>query len=254
MPRDTKGILVVFDGIDGAGKTTQVTLLADLLRKVGLGVTTSKEPTDGQWGKVIRESAKIERMPIAKELQYFILDRKEHLEEIVTPALEAGNVVILDRYYYSTICYQGARGEDKEKLRDTVMSAALLPDISFILDVNPLISQDRIKNRDGLPNKFEDFNELVKVREIYEWLCHVDKTLYEIDSSLTIMDIHYSIVNILIDTVLKDKFCFKDYGCDDVLGCGYRMSGTCEWANIRESMLLGLEKPKKYPALKYHKP
>ena len=253
MPTDSKGILVVFDGIDGAGKTTQVDLLADTLRNAGVAVTTSKEPTDGKWGKVIRESALVGRMPIEQELEYFILDRQDHLDSLVKPALEAGDVVILDRYYYSTICYQGARGQDKEELRQTVMDAALTPDISFILDVNPEISQQRIQVRDGNPNEFEDFHELIKVREIYDWLCHEDKTLYEIDSSFSIEDIQKTVTKLFVDTVFKDKRCFKQYGCDDVLQCGHRITGMCEWAGSSQKILSSINNPSKYPALKYHK-
>lgn len=253
-PSQSPGILIVFDGIDGAGKTTQVNLLRDILERSGLEVVVSKEPTNGKWGKIIRDSAITGRMPIEMELEYFIRDRQEHLETLVNPALSEGKIVILDRYYYSTICYQGARGQDKEMLRDKVTSVALTPDISFILDVSPEISQSRIVTRDGIPNEFENIEELKRVREIYDWLCHVDTTLYEIDSSLPIPVIFNTILKLFVDNPLKAKFCFKKYGCEDSYTCGYRMSGMCNWSKLKDKIFsLAPNTDDACSALKYHK-
>ncbi|WP_067863585.1 dTMP kinase [Neptuniibacter marinus] len=252
MPQENTGILIVFDGIDGAGKTTQVDLLSQALRNAGVTVVTSKEPTDGQWGQKIRQSATTERMPLDEELHAFIMDRKEHIETLVQPALDRGKIVILDRYYYSTICYQGARGEDKVKLRQDVMESALKPDISFIMDVNPHISQERIEVRDGAPNSFENIDYLTEVRKVYHWLCREDSSLYELDSNNTIDQLHTTIVNILVDGVLKDKLCAKDYGCDDEYHCSFRMTNTCQWSNLKSVLLKPLPKQTKFQALKYH--
>lgn len=250
MPQDSNGILIVFDGIDGAGKTTQVDLLANALRKAGLTVVTSKEPTDGQWGKKIRESAMAERMPLDEELYSFVMDRKEHIETLIQPALNKGEIVILDRYYYSTICYQGARGEDRIKLRDRVIESAITPDVSFIMDVNPYISQERIQVRDGAPNSFESLEYLQKVREVYDWVCKEDPTLYEIDAHFSINDIHRTIVKILIDGILKEKLCFEKHNCDDEYHCSFRMTNNCEWTNTKASLLSSLPNESKYLALK----
>lgn len=252
MPKTSRGILVVFDGIDGAGKTTQVGLLAEALQNAGLSVKTSKEPTDGTWGRKIRESAFTGRMPIKEELAAFIKDREEHISTLINPALDNGEIVILDRYYYSTICYQGARGEDKDELRNSVMESAIVPDISFIMDIDPEISQVRIAKRDGQPNEFEAVDELKKVRENYDWLCHRDKELYELDSIFPIDVLHYTIMQLMIDTVLRSNLCATSGGCEDEYYCSFRMTNTCEWQRVKNEILNNLEKPKKYPALKYH--
>ena len=93
-----KGVLVAFEGIDGAGKTTQLQALADVLTAAGQTVVTSKEPTNGPWGRRIRESAVTGRMSLADELDAFIHDRAEHAEQLVEPALRSGLIVLLDRY------------------------------------------------------------------------------------------------------------------------------------------------------------
>lgn len=244
-----RGILVVFDGIDGGGKTTQVRLLRAALEKANIEVVTSKEPTDGPWGKLIRRSTTEGRMPLDEELNAFIADRKEHLEYLVRPALAEGKVVILDRYYFSTISYQGASGKDKELLKTLMEEIALTPDITFIVDVPLEVSKDRILVRDGCVNHFENIDYLTEVRKAYKWLCSVDKSLLEIDGSLPIDVVHSSIVKLLVDEPLKKKRCFKEYGCDSYPECGYAMTGACEWWDSRQKLLASLPVPSPYLAL-----
>lgn len=251
MPTNTyKGVLIVFDGIDGAGKTTQVDILSATLSKAGLTVVTSKEPTNGEWGQKIRRSAFDGRMSLSDELHAFIMDRKEHLEQLIEPALARGEVVILDRYYYSTICYQGARGESPQELRNAVMASAIIPDVTFIMDIDPELSQKRIEVRDGAPNEFENLGYLIEVRRIYEWLCKEDHTLYEIDSSFSVDVISETILEVLKNGIFKEKLCFKSYGCDDEYLCGFAMTNQCRWSNLRKELPKSQSTP--YPALKYH--
>jgi len=250
MSQYNNGIFIVFDGIDGAGKTTQVELLATALRRAGFPVVTSKEPTDGKWGQKIRESAATGRMPLEEELAAFIKDREEHIENLIQPNLEDNKIVILDRYYYSTICYQGASGGDRALLREKVMSAASKPDITFIMDVDPVVSEGRIKVRDGAPNEFENTAFLTDVRSNYHWLCEIDKTLFELDAHLPIDEIHRTIINLLIDGQLKEKYCYKSYGCDDELNCGFAMTGICDWFKAKKILQENMPKYTKYSAIK----
>ena len=108
MQRHDSGTLIAMEGIDGAGKTTQVDLLVEFLRSAGVRVVRSKEPTDGPWGKKIRHSAANGRMTLEQEIEAFVDDRKEHVQNVIAPALNDGQTVVLDRYFYSTIAYQGS--------------------------------------------------------------------------------------------------------------------------------------------------
>lgn len=92
------GLLVVVDGIDGAGKTTLARALAEGLLRRGKAVAVSKEPTTGQWGMILRESAAAGRLTPDQELEYLVKDRREHVRDFIRPALDRGEVVILVRH------------------------------------------------------------------------------------------------------------------------------------------------------------
>ena len=109
---DYSGLFIVLEGIDGTGKSTQTQRLATYFSALGWEVVLSREPTDGPWGKKLRESATTGRLEPEQELEYFLLDRKEHVENLILPSLKDDKVVILDRYYFSTMAYQGCRGFD----------------------------------------------------------------------------------------------------------------------------------------------
>ena len=110
------GFLVVIEGIDGAGKSTQARVLGEQLTARGHRVVLTREPTMGKWGKLLRESAETGRLSIEEEVEMFLKDRREHVEELILPRLREGCVVIVDRYYFSTAAYQGARGVDPQEL------------------------------------------------------------------------------------------------------------------------------------------
>jgi|SRR6185437_3436292 len=134
-----RGILLAVEGIDGAGKTTQVRLLHRALKRAGIPVVKSKEPTNGQWGSILRRSAVTGRLSPEDELQTFIKDRTEHVEKLIQPNLESAAVVILDRYFYSTIAYQGARGADVPSVSAEMHRLFPEPDAVYLLDVDPVV-------------------------------------------------------------------------------------------------------------------
>ncbi len=145
MRKLNKGIFIVFEGIDGAGKTAQALLLKDRLEKSGYKVTFVKEPTSGQWGRKIEEIAQNGREGVSpeEELDYFIFDREEDVEKNIKPALKRKDVVIADRYFYSNIAYQSSLGLDPDEIRRRNMKFPL-PNLVFILDIPPKSSQVRI--------------------------------------------------------------------------------------------------------------
>ena len=110
------GVLIAIEGIDGAGKTTLARNLKKWLESRGYRVEVIKEPGDSVWGQKIRESYDRE-LDAREELELFLKDREENVRRKILPALKKGTIVIMDRYYYSTMTYQGARGIDVEEIR-----------------------------------------------------------------------------------------------------------------------------------------
>ena len=185
-------MFIVFEGIDGTGKSTQVNLLADALRQQGREVVTSKEPTDGTHGTQLRQSADTGRLSPQEELDLFHLDRKEHIAEMIKPSLERGAVVILDRYFFSTMAYQGVRGFDPLEIRRINEEFAPLPDHVFLLELNLDTALDRIGVRDGEANEFEQRESLQKCHEIFSAL--KDDFVHRIDAGQTPVKVHEEVL------------------------------------------------------------
>ena len=132
----------------------------------------SREPTDGQWGAKLRASAATGRLSAADELAYFLNDRREHVATKIAPALAAGQVVILDRYYFSTMAYQGARGFDPAHIRQLNEEFAPVPDLLLILDLDLDTALARIGARGDTANEFEQRASLERCRAIFLTLQH----------------------------------------------------------------------------------
>jgi len=166
------GLLIVIEGIDGTGKSTQARRLGAWLAGRGCEVLLSREPTDGQWGAKLRASAATGRLSAADELAYFLNDRREHVATKIAPALAAGQVVILDRYYFSTMAYQGARGFDPAHIRQLNEEFAPVPDLLLILDLDLDTALARIGARGDTANEFEQRASLERCRAIFLTLQH----------------------------------------------------------------------------------
>lgn len=190
----SKGLLIIFEGIDGTGKSTQLQLLADHLNSVGYSTITTREPTNGTYGKKIRQLY-INRDGVSKEeeLQLFIEDRKEHVTKLLNPSLLEGKIVLCDRYYLSTAAYQGAVGFDPLEIIK-MNHFAPTPDIAFIFQLSPDLSIERITSgRGDTLNDFEQKESLEKVRIIFNSLKL--PFIKNIDASLSIDSVHKRIVN-----------------------------------------------------------
>lgn len=162
-----RGLFIVLEGIDGTGKSSQAQRLAGYFSALGREVVLSREPTDGPWGKKLRASALTGRLAAEVELEYFLNDRREHVETLIAPSLAAGKVVILDRYYFSTMAYQGARGFDPAEIRRRNEEFAPIPDYLFILDIDVDTAVSRIGQRGGQLDQFEHRDALQRCREIF---------------------------------------------------------------------------------------
>ena len=166
------GLFVVFEGLDGAGKTTQLQLLATHLRQAGYEVVCLKEPTDGPWGQKIRQLAQHGRHKVTPdtELEWFLEDRREDVAQNICPALAEGHIVLLDRYYFSTIAYQGAMGYDPEIIRQRNEAFAPQPDLLLLLEITPQQGLRRIRLQRGLDG-FEQLDYLRRVAAIFAAMC-----------------------------------------------------------------------------------
>jgi len=167
-----KGVFIVLDGMDGSGKSEMVKLLHNYLfsKSKRYRILTTREPTNGTFGKEIRNILVNEKDPnvnAEKLLELFVKDRKEHLESTIIPFLKKSNehevnIVICDRYYYSTIAFQSTQGIDMKMLIEK-NKKFLKPDIALIMDVNPKAALERIKYREK--EKFEKIEFMKKIRE-----------------------------------------------------------------------------------------
>jgi len=194
-----KGVLIVLDGIDGTGKTTQAKRLLAELRKKSADAVYFREPSDSPWGAAIKSKVAT-GSPLApeEELELFQKDRQENVEKNLKPALKEKKVVILDRYYFSTIAYQGARGIDPETIQRQNESFAVEPDLVFILDILPKKGLDRIAaSREKMDPHFEREDYLFKVREIFRRF--EGHNIYHIDASQSEVAVYKRIEKIVFD-------------------------------------------------------
>ncbi len=176
-------LLVVFEGIDGAGKSTQIARLAAFVTALGLECVCSREPTMGQYGRQLRESAQHARMPVQDEHRLLMLDRREHLDSLVRPALARGAVVILDRYYFSSVAYQSGGELSQTQILEDNEAFAPKPDLLFILDLPVETSAARIGQRGQGRDAFESTATLIRCREVFLGFSALDYA-HLVDASL----------------------------------------------------------------------
>lgn len=156
-----KGLFVTFEGIDGCGKSTQVTALKDSLEKKGTEVIVIREPGATLIGEKIR-SILLDKansgMSSETELLLYEAARAQIVNEVIRPALKSGKVVICDRFYDSSVAYQGyARGLPLESIDSLNRFAAggLEPDLTFLLDLPPQAARERMNIREGSEDRLE---------------------------------------------------------------------------------------------------
>ena len=167
MTGKKSGMFIVFEGGDGAGKSTQCARLADWLTSEGYQVRTTFEPGDTDLGAKVREivlHSDVAISPRAEALLYAV-DKAQHVAEVVRPALEAGMVVVCDRYVDSTIAYQGAgRALHLEEVSHIAWWAVsdLVPDLTVLMDVPVQQGLDRKDQMDRIESAGMEFHERVR--------------------------------------------------------------------------------------------
>lgn len=161
-----KGKFIVFEGIDGAGSTTQTNLLFEYLRSKNHKVVKTCEPTGGEIGQLIRRALRGELKFSWETLQLlYSADRADHLERVIRPALSGGSTVLSDRYFFSTYAY-GELNLDGKWLR-TLSQNFPMPDATFLVDTPIDVALSRIDRTRGDKELFEKQEFLVKVRNNY---------------------------------------------------------------------------------------
>ena len=191
----SNGKFVVFEGIDGSGKSTQCKLLHDRLLQNGINTTFVREPGGTQTGEYIRKwlSTGSDIDPMS-EFLLFSAARSALVSQKIQPALEMGNIVISDRYMYSSIAYQSfGRGIELDKIItiNQISTDGLSADIAFLIDTPPEVSLKRIKDREGDRFEKEAVNFHKKVRKGFLKLANQDKSLWStVDGKAHPQDIH----------------------------------------------------------------
>lgn len=192
-----EGRFIVFEGIDGAGKSTLIKGVSEYFASKGIDATVTAEPSDGPIGTIIR-SGTIKDISQDAEALMFTADRAYHTLEILE-WMNSGKVVLCDRYYASTIAYQAANlnGSEAEKkwLMELNRPVIIEPEIVFLLDIDPRESIQRVNDR-GDKSKFEKIEYLEKVRSNYLELAR-ERNFKIIDASRTEEEVLNEVITVI---------------------------------------------------------
>ena len=203
------GAFITFEGIDGSGKSTQLRMLASVLRLRGMDVVQTREPGGTPLGARLREAlldAQEQVDPLA-ELLLYAADRAQHVRALLLPALAEGRVVLSDRYADATVAYQGAgRGFDPSLVAEVVglATGGLKPDLTLLFDLTVAASTERSRFRagGGQPSDrldLENDNFHARVRDAYLQLAAAEPERVRIvDASISVAEIHAHVLAIVI--------------------------------------------------------
>ncbi|MBL0309579.1 MAG: dTMP kinase [Bacteroidetes bacterium] len=167
-----KNLFIAFEGIDGSGKSTQVKLLSDQLKKEGHRVYVTSEPTDSPIGSMIRDILKHQMEADHRTIAgLFVADRLDHLlnkTNGILKKMEEGYTVITDRYYFSSYAYHGTHMSLDWVIEANSLSADLLrPDVNIYIDISPEVSMQRLIDGRSSMELYETTENLRSVRDKY---------------------------------------------------------------------------------------
>ena len=186
---------ITFEGIDGAGKSTHIASVTELIRRQGFGVVSTREPGGTPLGEKLRDLLLHEPMHLETEAMLMFAARREHLAQVIEPALARGDWVISDRFSDATYAYQGGgRGLDKSKFAalEQWVHGHLQPDLTFLFDLSPGVAEQRIAAQGRELDRFEqekrDFHQ--RVRQAYlERAAAAPQRIVVIDADQALADI-----------------------------------------------------------------
>ena len=220
------GKFIVFEGVEGGGKTTQIELLRDWLlgkeewrqvlsKSINLEVVITREPGGTKLGKALRElllssDVLAEKIQETSELLLYAADRAQHVEALIKPCLERGAIVLCDRFIDSTIAYQGyGRGLDLELIQQLnyIATGGLKSDLTFWLDLDVEIGLARAKNRgnfDRMEQANIEFHR--RVQQGYQELAKNNYLIVRIDANLTREKVQQQIQEIIMQKLVEWRY------------------------------------------------
>lgn len=207
-----KGRFITFEGIEGSGKSTNITWAAEYLRGEGIEVLQTHEPGRTKIGEELRTvllRTRDERLMPMTELFLMFASRMQLLEEVIIPALIRGTWVLCDRYVDSSIAYQGGGRElGVERVKTVVRAMGELyakPDLTVLLDIPPSVISDRLANRTLDRFESEETSFFERIRRTYLELAAEDHRIKVIDATLSLASIQEQIAELLNALVAESK-------------------------------------------------
>ena len=205
-----KGKLIVIEGPDGSGKSTQINIMRKYLEDKGFDVVETREPGGTKIGETIRDIIldveNTEMDPVCEALLY-AASRAQHVAEVIKPEIEKGKIVICTRYIYSSLVYQGigrGLGVDMVSAINTAAIQGMMPDLTLLFDIDPVVGIKR-KISDGKADRLEleDIKFHKKVYNGYKEIASLYKDIKVIDASRSIDEMHLS--HGILNTNTKSK-------------------------------------------------
>ncbi len=198
----SKGLFITFEGVDGCGKTTQIKLLKEYFEKQGKTVLLTREPGAKGLGVKLREILLNYDGEVSPNCESFLFlaDRAQHIDTIIKPAVERGEIVLCDRHTDSTVAYQGyGRGVDLDRINmlNDIATSGMKPDLTFIFDIDIETSMSRVgKEKDRMESAGVEFFK--RVREGYLNIAKQEPQRVKLlNGSDKIEDIHSKILDII---------------------------------------------------------
>jgi dTMP kinase len=215
-----RGFFITLEGIDGCGKSTQLEMLAEALKQRGFDILTTRQPGGTDIGKSIRAlmSKEHNRLAPLAEVLLMMADRAQHVSETIKPNLEAGRIVISDRYADSSVAFQGyGRGLDIAVVEElnALATGNLLPDLTLLFELDRQAARERLDNRaetetdlsamKGFDAEKAEFH--LRVREGYLQLAtkHPER-IRMIDAAGTIAEVHEKTLAIVLERIQDSGF------------------------------------------------
>jgi len=195
-------LFISFEGIDKGGKSTQISLLVNYLKKNKYQVTQTCEPGGTRLGKEIERillGSSVGQISDKAELFLYLADRSEHVKKVIKPALEKDKIVISDRFADASLAYQGyGRGLDIHWIDELnkKTTQGICPELTFLLDINPELAEKRSKEKDRIENEEITFHQ--RVRQGYLEIARLHPNRVKIiNGQKSVEDTHLAIIRIL---------------------------------------------------------